>query len=155
MNYQIVYTIEDMLGSLFENKKKDGWDLVTMFRPIDTYHQMFGCVFRNTECTIVKEEREACAGMAEMFFRNTKTNNMNDFRPTYNHSREDSALTPCAQCKQHQDFLKEVEELKQSAWQALGALIGSHAADDSVQGEARIRLAKCFGINSTLKRETK
>lgn len=37
-------------------------------------------------------------------------------------------------------------ELEEAARQAFGALVGAHAADDSVQGRARIRLGKALGI---------
>lgn len=44
-------------------------------------------------------------------------------------------------------------ELRSAAEQAFAALVGSHAADDSVQGRARIRLRAALGIE--LNREGK
>lgn len=37
-------------------------------------------------------------------------------------------------------------ELEEAARQAFGALVGAHAADDSVVGKARIRLGRALGI---------
>lgn len=40
-------------------------------------------------------------------------------------------------------------DLRDAAFEAFGALVGSLAIDDSVQGHARIRLRKALGISSS------
>lgn len=47
------------------------------------------------------------------------------------------------------DSQERTAELEAAAKMALGALVGSHAADNSVQGEARARLASVLGIRRT------
>lgn len=46
------------------------------------------------------------------------------------------------------DTMAELEELRGAALQAFGALVGSHASDDSVQGLARQRLRKVLGLEN-------